>query len=94
MSELKPCPFCGSEAGTYKFILPGEIVWLAYCPNENCHFSHRTASLAAWNARPIEDALNERIAELETERDQAKNELADIRKMVTVSKNYSELWEE
>jgi septal ring factor EnvC (AmiA/AmiB activator) len=38
--------------------------------------------------------LNERIAELETERDQAKNELADIRKMVTVSKNYSELWEE
>jgi len=70
MSELKPCPFCGSEAGTYKFILPGEIVWLAYCPNENCHFSHRTASLAAWNARPIEDALNERIAELEAFIDQ------------------------
>jgi hypothetical protein len=54
----------------------------------------RNLEKAINNTRPIEDALNERIAELETERDQAKNELADIRKMVTVSKNYSELWEE
>lgn len=54
MSELKPCPFCGKEPD--ELTLNGEpraICW-------NCIHDHDT-----WNTRPIEDALQARIAELE-----------------------------
>jgi hypothetical protein len=43
----------------------GEDFKVAYCPNEDCYFHHRTASIADWNTRPIEDALDKRIEELE-----------------------------
>ena len=64
MTELKPCPFCGSKAKKHKYDVLGEIIRLAYCPNENCHFHHRTASVTAWNTRPIEDKLQARITDL------------------------------
>jgi len=64
-SEPKPCPFCGSKAKKHKYTMLGEDFKVAYCPNEDCYFHHRTASVADWNTRPIEDALDKRIAELE-----------------------------
>ncbi len=58
MSELKPCPFCGSADIRTE---PG--INLNYC--DKCSAE---ANIEHWNTRPIEDALNKRIAELEAER--------------------------
>ena len=53
-SELKPCPFCGST----KIRKPkNEKGWLCKKCGSEIFWD--------WNTRPIEDALNERIAELE-----------------------------
>jgi len=60
MSELKPCPFCG---GTN--ICTEKGINLNYC--DACSAE---ANIGHWNTRPIEDALNKRIAELEAFNDQ------------------------
>lgn len=67
--DLKPCPWCGSaEISTDN---DGEVEWLR-C--DNCHatgpFSADDAAAdlsieAAWNKRPVEDALRERVKVLE-----------------------------
>ena len=58
MSEiLRPCPFCGSADIRTE---PG--INLNYC--DKCSAE---ANIEHWNTRPIEDALNARIAELEAE---------------------------
>ena len=58
MSEiLRPCPFCGSADIRTE---PG--INLNYC--DKCSAE---ANIEHWNTRPIEDALNKRIAELEAE---------------------------
>ena len=54
MSELKPCPFCGGEAE----LCYSEVD--TFC--RKCNVMQETE---LWNARPIEDALRLRIAELE-----------------------------
>ena len=70
MSELKACAHCGHEAQPIRYEYKnGEIQDLAYCPNDDCPMHHRTLSIEAWQTRPIEDALNARIAELETEKE-------------------------
>jgi hypothetical protein len=54
MSELKPCPFCGSEAKLrYETLLGG---WLAGCSSGNCAASGRLSgakekTIAFWNCR-------------------------------------------
>ena len=58
MSELKPCPFCGGTK-----ICTEKGINLNYC--DNCSAE---SNVEHWNTRPIEDALNRRIAELEAER--------------------------
>ena len=58
MSELKPCPFCGGTK-----ICTEKGINLNYC--DNCSAE---SNVEHWNTRPIEDALNKRIAELEAER--------------------------
>ena len=55
MSELKPCPFCGGTK-----ICTEKGINLNYC--DNCSAE---SNVEHWNNRPIEDALNKRIAELE-----------------------------
>ena len=55
MSEMIPCPFCGSADIRTE---PG--INLNYC--DKCSAE---ANIEHWNTRPIEDALNARIAELE-----------------------------
>jgi len=64
MSELKPCPFCGSE----------NVVRLPYNDRadiERCKNCNLTIivplGFTMWNTRPIEDELRARIAELEAE---------------------------
>ena len=57
MSKLKPCPFCG---GTN--ICTEKGINLNYC--DSCSAE---ANIEHWNTRPIEDALQSRIAELEAE---------------------------
>ena len=56
--ELRPCPFCGGTK-----ICTEKGINLNYC--DNCSAE---SNVEHWNNRPIEDALNARIAELEAER--------------------------
>ncbi len=72
--ELKPCPFCGTLPQANAWIFRGISETRYFCPNQECPLSVRTVTLEEWNTRPIEDALNARIAELEAE----NNRLAEL----------------
>jgi BMFP domain-containing protein YqiC len=62
MSELKSCPFCGWEFAEHAWNEFGE----EYRVCDQCGATSGTVnSMWDWNTRPIEDALNARIAELE-----------------------------
>ncbi len=63
MSELKPCPFCGRS--DVIFNQDTDIVHCRWCGGV---YDSLFLCDASWNTRPIEDALNARIAELEAER--------------------------
>jgi len=78
MSEIKPCPFCGSSNTTldyYEISCPQELGTIVVC--NDCGASAK--SIVDWNTRPIEDALNARIAELEAESDQLTARLCQER---------------
>jgi hypothetical protein len=60
MSEIKACPFCGGAK-----ICTEKGININYC--DNCSAE---SNIEQWNTRPIEDALNARIAELEGKIDQ------------------------
>ena len=83
-NELKPFPFCGSEA-----IVPAMPIGITdddtpvECTNMDCDASEVTFDKGAWKTRPIEDALNSRIAELEAE-------VAELRKTAVVWHKYSD----
>ena len=69
MSEiLKPCPFCGGEAFYIKIMgnyeKPHEI-FCSKCDGAITEGRSEKQVVTNWNTRPIEDALNKRIAELE-----------------------------
>ena len=71
MSEiLKPCPFCGGEAFYIKIMgnyeKPHEI-FCSKCDGAITEGRSEKQVVTNWNTRPIEDALNKRIAELEGE---------------------------
>ena len=72
--ELRPCPFCGGKAITATYLDYDDEGYMAFevndsesitCENERC-INGWYLSPKDWNTRPIEDALNKRIAELET----------------------------
>jgi hypothetical protein len=65
MNELKSCPFCGGVAQVNTWTMHGITESRCFCPNSDCPNSVRTVALATWNTRPIEDALQARVAELE-----------------------------
>ena len=59
--ELRPCPFCKSDNTTldyYEISGPQELGTIVVC--NDCGASAK--SIDDWNTRPIEDALNARIA--------------------------------
>jgi len=68
LNELKPCPFCGGKAEEDTHI--GGVVCENYCTNPNTFDGGGGVWTTDWNTRPIEDALNARIAELEALIDQ------------------------
>lgn len=66
--NLKPCPFCGRSAmycnkrGVFTGKSTGKYVT---CSNDRCIPFPQFFTVANWNARPIEDTLRARVAELE-----------------------------
>ena len=62
MSELKPCPFCGSPAYSYH----DNCIDFAgvKCDLGGCVCADILITENNWNTRPVEDALTARIAEL------------------------------
>ena len=98
MSELKPCPFCGSKAITTTFIDPDDFEYMPIevndcdaevtCKNERC-INGWWLSPKDWNTRPIEDALHARITELEAENAGLKERVA----MLDVNSVYKSLGE-
>ena len=74
MSELKPCPFCGEKATLDYSVTPNRKHWFITCDCCGMMYqdtlSQRKYVKDGWNTRPIEDALNKRIAELEGKIDQ------------------------
>jgi len=78
-NKLRPCPFCGGKAITATFLDYDDLDYMAFevndsesidgevtCENERC-INGWYLSPKDWNTRPIEDALESRLAELEAE---------------------------
>ena len=61
MDELKPCPFCGSDAGEQDIIIVGRgLCKMVFC--EKCHIDFKNpTSIEQWNTRPAEDALKAEV---------------------------------
>ena len=83
MSEiLRPCPFCGESVELDYSELPNRKHWFITC--ECCgmmyqsSISQRKYVKVDWNNRPIEDALNARIAELELRLDVYNGNMYDV----------------
>ena len=62
MSDLKPCPFCGTSNEKHNNIV--KLYDDEYYAYEHCNACGARV-YANWNNRPIEDALQARIDELE-----------------------------
>lgn len=70
--ELKPCPFCGDMPASMKAELDGKKRYGCKNCTPNLWYTPER-----WNTRPIEDALNARIAELEAENERLSQLLHD-----------------
>ena len=68
--EMKPCPFCGKDPQIQTI---DEGYHQVYCINHTATIE--TESFGEWNNRPLEDALKERIAELEKDNRSVKHAL-------------------
>ena len=79
MSELKPCPFCGEIPKVNDWTLKGITDKRCFCDNEKCPvYLSKTIAIDDWNTRPIEDALQSRIAELEKDLSNKEIEYTDL----------------
>jgi hypothetical protein len=77
MSELKPCPFCGNKnISNDELRFENEVISRRFTCSD-CNVLIMDISAEHWNTRPIEDALNKRIAELEKEITDAKDYFFD-----------------
>ena len=61
-AELKPCPWCGSPADRYD----GPNRLLEYIGCDSCGKTF-PMTIDVWNTRPLEDALQQRVAQLEAD---------------------------
>lgn len=68
-TELRPCPFCAGNAS----LSPGRLHAVHGCGVQDCAGNVRWVPDKTWNTRPIEDALQARVKELE---DSLRNFLA------------------
>lgn len=81
--ELKPCPFCGNWAEIYK---DDEDYYHAYCPKcgaETDMYGSPETAIKKWNARPIEDDLNEQIGRFKKYAEALENEIKELREALT-----------
>ena len=75
--NLKRCPFCGGEAKCIEYYGLYHVVCCdCYTTGRDCQ-SIETAC-KAWNSRPIENELNEKIEKLERENHILRLDLAEI----------------
>ena len=85
--ELRPCPFCGE--------MPVTENNLVACANKSCPTydnywtDPQILTIEQWNTRPVEDALNKRIADLDAENAELKERVA----MLDVTAVYKSLGE-
>ena len=85
--ELKPCPFCGGMPKVNDWTLKGITDKRCFCDNEKCPvYLSKTIAIDDWNTRPIEDALNARIAELEANIEILKDQQREARNIL-IDKN-------
>lgn len=83
MTENKRCPFCGCKTRVKHLSITGQNY--IGCSNANCQMP--TMFLESdWNTRPIEDALNARIAELEAKMERLKGERGAAGRVVVEEK--------
>lgn len=89
--KLKRCPFCGSEA-EFKSDEFGEGVFCKSCGATLCNglYGEEGRKLASsdWNARPIENELNEKIGKLEME----NKRLREALQMIATEKDNHGQW--
>lgn len=82
--ELKSCPFCGAKAEFSDLsYLTGKPSWCISCTSSKCFAPHtdtcsKKEAVERWNNRPIEEALQKRITELEAERDRLREMFAVV----------------
>lgn len=80
--ELKPCPFCGETRLTIEDNQKVRDVHVLCkdCGAKTSFDGIRYDVAGRWNVRPVEDALQKRIEELEAERDRLKKNHAELGK--------------
>lgn len=85
--ELKPCPFCGGKA-----VMLGEEdgMYQVVCPNcdGTIDYFYDEKELAAekWNARTIEDDLNEQIGRFKKYTEALESEIKELREAMKADK--------
>jgi len=82
--QLKPCPFCGTKPHPITADLLTRPCFYYECENKTCHAAEKgwhdteQEAIDAWNARPIEDALNAELAQLRKDNQELRNRIESI----------------
>jgi len=93
MSNLKPCPFCGTEPNHMTSELGDRPCFYYECDNPKCGAAEKgwhdteQEAINAWNTRPIEDALRKEIAQLKKDRLEFKAQCFHKDETISVLKN-------
>jgi hypothetical protein len=103
MTEIKDCPFCGNtpdieDPNTFRVTQGGKWGALICCsegPEVRTSYAPSTEwrkdAIKEWNSRPIEDAKDKRIAELETDLEKSRHDTSrEIRNCLETERELAE----